>query len=129
LFRETADTRGLAQALLGLGRAALRAGAAEYAETVFAEALLRWKEVELRAGMVRSLSGLAACAAAQGHLERAVRLYSTATHQAEVMNVLFSAEDAQEQTRTLAALRDRLGASTFEDAWSEGEATGLDTRD
>jgi non-specific serine/threonine protein kinase len=126
LFRETGDTRGLAQALLGLGKAALRSGTAAYADEVFAEALVRWKEVELRAGMVRSLSGLAGAAAAQDQLERAVRLYATATRQAAAIGVIFSEEDAREHTRGLRELRQRLGDSSFEAAWAEGSALSLD---
>jgi hypothetical protein len=55
-FRETSDTRGLAQTLLSLGKAALREGSTEYAGRIYVEALVRWRELDINAGVVRCLA-------------------------------------------------------------------------
>jgi hypothetical protein len=112
LFRQTGDERGLAQALLGLGRAMLQAGALEEARGLFGESLKRWRDLGLRVGILRNIAGLGEVAAAQGRLGWATILAAAA------------AEAADESA--LLRLRAGLGEAAYASAWATGQAMSLD---
>jgi hypothetical protein len=125
-FRQSGDARGLPQALLGLGKATLRAGDGAQAEEVLREALSCWRHIGIEPGVVRSLGNLADAAAAQGHWERAAQLYATTATQARRLGVDFTADDRAARDRYLARARAGLAESTYAVAWSTGAAMDLE---
>jgi hypothetical protein len=126
IFRQTRELRGLAQTLLGLGKAAMRERSTTYAGAAFTEALTCWQELGIWTGVVRSVSGLAWVAAAQGRFEQAARLYAAADAHAQVLGVMFATADLEAIDRTLVDLRARLQHDGFATAWACGEGMTLE---
>ena len=126
LFRESGDARGLAQALLGLGRTALQDGDAAYAQTMFSEAVARWRDLGIKVGLVRSIAGLGGVAVLQRRFEDAARLYASATKQARSAGILHALGDEAELEQTIDYVRRQLEPERFADAWAAGEALSAD---
>jgi predicted ATPase/transcriptional regulator with XRE-family HTH domain len=125
LLRQTGYARCLADALLGQGTSALRAGAVPQARALLTEALAQWRALGLRTGIGRCIAGLAGVAAAQGEFERATRLYA-AVVEAGAEPAGFDVPEAAGADRTLAELRAHLADTSFTAAWSAGRAMTLD---
>jgi predicted ATPase/transcriptional regulator with XRE-family HTH domain len=125
-FRETCDIRGLAQALLGFAKAALRDGSPMVAGDAFTEALGYWQQFGMNAGVVRCLAGLAAVAADQGQLERAVHLLAATTRFGPTCGVVLRGADETEQERLLSEIRRDLAPDRFDAESARGGAMSLE---
>jgi predicted ATPase/DNA-binding CsgD family transcriptional regulator len=129
LFRAGGDRRALGTAIHN--RATLRFAEGQDAAAVadHAESGALFREVGDRAALAETLEGLAEVAAAQGQPaqgELAARTFGAAAALRDALGAAASEPERDAIAATLTALRDRLGPSIFDRAWSAGQATAPD---
>jgi predicted ATPase len=125
LHRALGHERGIANALCNIGRVASREG--DVAATAYLEeAVLRFRRLGERRGVAECLEELAGVAIGDGNPARAARLYSAAGTLRETIGAPLWPAELEAQTRTLEALRARLGPVEFEQAWADGRVMSTD---
>jgi predicted ATPase/transcriptional regulator with XRE-family HTH domain/Tfp pilus assembly protein PilF len=112
--------RGQAFALCTLSDAARRSGDFERAARRLAAYVELQEGMGDALGQVVTLELQARLAASRGEHQNAVRYYSTADARRVRMGTPLPPLYRPEQAQTLADLRDRLGADTFEELWEQG---------
>ena len=118
---------------LNLGYTVLYLGDDHQAVSFFRQALSLSRERNEKRGVVDSLAGFAAVAAARGKAEAAARLYGAAEAQyqgllteGKTIDSLIDLVDRREFERYQGICRDRLGEAAFEAAWAEGRGLTLE---
>jgi hypothetical protein len=86
------------------------------------------QELGERLGIAHALSGLALIAQFQGHLVRAAQLFGAADTLFKVVGGVLPIPPSQriEFDRVLSVVRNQLGESNWEEAWSQGKSLSLD---
>ena len=122
LYRTLGLPRFIALVLLSLGEVALAEGSQDRAQDLLQQSLTGMREVGEDLGLHGALDTIAHLAAAQGQIERAVRL-AAAAHQLRAASGTQS-WPVVERTRAqwLTSARETLGHNTFRAAWAQGEA-------
>ena len=108
--------------LHNLGYVASRQGDPRRGMAFFAEALTRQVEHEDRLNVAHCLAGIAGMAAALGQPEPAARLLGAATALLATMGAAVWPVDQIEYDRSLAVVREQLGAARFAAAFAAGQA-------
>jgi hypothetical protein len=126
IWQELADQRGIARAVLDLGRVACRQGNAATARARYAESTGLFQRLGDKAGIAACLEGVAEVETAMERPGRAVRLCGAARALREATGALLPLHGAAECERQMAALQERLGDDAFAAAWAEGRAMSLE---
>jgi predicted ATPase/transcriptional regulator with XRE-family HTH domain len=119
---EVGDNRGAAVQLCNLGEAARMQRDYERAGVLFSQALASLRDFDDKALMLGCLGGLATIAAAQGHAQRATRLFGAEESMREALGTPLPPSDQDEYDRHVATVRNHLGVETFASLWAEGRA-------
>jgi predicted ATPase/DNA-binding SARP family transcriptional activator len=120
LSRELGSQSKIAWSLFNLGVAASALGDNERALEYFGESLRLEAAAERRPGIARVLAGLAEVARHQGQHERAARLMGAVDGLLATKDQRLEPIDQAVYERSVAAIRDSLGAVRFEQAWKLG---------
>ncbi len=126
LWRSMGNTQGIVETLGGLGLLAERRGEHERAIALHQEgvALLLELGTERRL-MAAHIEGLAAVAAARGHIRRAAGLWGMAAGLRDRIGAPLAPVDRDAYDRAVAAARDRIDAEEFATAWANGGVIAL----
>jgi predicted ATPase/DNA-binding SARP family transcriptional activator/DNA-binding CsgD family transcriptional regulator len=124
LFQEAGDLRNCAMCLVVLGIEALGRNASERAARAFEEALRLLRHLKDRMGIFFSLMGSAGVAALQHRPARAARLSGAAEALRKAINhpIQPLKRVNYDYEGCLATVREALGETAFETAFSEGQA-------
>src|SRR5262249_18952120 len=117
--------KGIAKALDGLGRVALKQRDYTAARTAHEESLAIRQEIGEKYGAALSLQALAELAAVQQETERAVRLWGAAERLREEIGARLSLGDQEEHDAAITRARQELGREAFAAAWEEGQQETL----
>jgi tetratricopeptide (TPR) repeat protein len=127
LFRDRhPDIAGPCEPLVSLGYVALRQGDKAHAQALFVEGLECFSQVESKIGLVYTLEGLASPAVAQGHYERAVRLFAWADSVRGAIGDLRPPVEQADVDRDFAVIRSQLDEATIEAARAKGRELMLE---
>jgi DNA-binding CsgD family transcriptional regulator len=124
--RRIEDTSGMAHILTLMGSLALSQGSYARAHALFHESLALRRQIDDQDGIAPNFEGLAAVGAAQDDLIPAVQLAGAAAALRDAIGVPLPLRERAAHGRTLATLRARLDAETFERTWAEGQALSLE---
>jgi tetratricopeptide (TPR) repeat protein len=113
-------------ALGNLGYIAHQQGDYAQAEAILLQAMTNLLELENTRYLPQGLAMLAGPVAAQGYLEKAVRLLGASEALLESMGIMLQAGDQFEVERYVSAIQEQLDKKTFEAAWAEGRAMSLE---
>jgi adenylate cyclase len=119
LYRKVGNKRGMATALLGLGRVALAENKPEAAEYILNSLRLRVETGE-RLRQIASLVGMAGLALHQDNARQAARWLGATAAALSALGAALEPAVIGFHTQTLAAVKERLGADAFQQAWDEG---------
>jgi predicted ATPase len=119
------DSRGRAQALVGIGFCALLSGDPEQAAAPLRESVPLSLELGNPELLAQALRGLAGVAVAEGEVERAARLLGAAQALADAAGTVDWPVRRGLYAHFEQQVRERLGASRFEAAWSAGQRLSL----
>jgi tetratricopeptide (TPR) repeat protein len=130
LTRGPGEKRLLAHALAVRGLVALAQGQHAQAAILYKESLALHQELHYQWGIAWDLEGLARAAtppgASSSALAHGARLLAAATALRAATGSPRRPGEQADYERTVAALRNALGAAPFEAAWAEGQALTLD---
>lgn len=126
LASEAGDAETRAWLLHNLGYAARAEGQTPEAARLFSESMVLFAASEDEVGIAHCLAGLAAVEVAAGAAERATRLLAAAERELRRLHARPALPDQREMTHAIEAVRSRLGATRFEDAWQQGQAQARD---
>jgi DNA-binding CsgD family transcriptional regulator/Flp pilus assembly protein TadD len=118
-FREQGDNPGVAHALRNLGRVAVAEGQFAEAEAMQKEALAIRRDLDDRRGIAESLEDLAAISPHRGPAAR-VGFVATAAALREESGIPVPTNERRDYDQLLGALRQRLSAAEFTQAWEKG---------
>ncbi len=126
LAQQTGDRGQIAIEIHNLGHVALMQGDLQQAITYFTEGLRGEWEMANGEGIALCIAGLASTAGVRGQGVRAIRLFgATATLRHRIGGDWWPADRAAFDHH-LAAVRDRLDAAAFTQAWHEGRAMTME---
>ena len=120
------DRRGEAHAEYWLGKTHLDAGNVDEARRRLSEALLAFRDFEMREELVDCLEDHAELARLEGHAELAVRLAGAARQYRGRLDIARSPKAERRWLARLAALRSALPEPMFDSAWELGGRIELD---
>lgn len=126
LFRVRGERREVAACLRNLAEEARDHGDGERATVVCHESLVLSAELGDQWGIAAGLMLAARIAAAAGHAERATGLFGAAIAAREAAGSGTAVAPGGDHEETLAALKTKLGANRFVDAWAAGRVMTLD---
>jgi DNA-binding CsgD family transcriptional regulator len=126
-LREVGDRRGVAFALVDLGRAAAGAGDAQHALGHLAEALTIRHELGDRRGIAEALEDLAVALVGAGRPEPAAHLIGSAEALREAVGAPLAPRLRAHRHEAVQALRARLGSTAFAAALSSGRTLSAET--
>ena len=126
VFRESGDSRGIAEVFLELGRVARLQGDSARALAMCRESLVLSQKLDNKAYVAFCLTALAGIKQATGDPARAVRLFGVAEVLLESSNAVLDPRGRLEYDNDLVAARLQLGKETFTKAWQEGRMLKLD---
>jgi hypothetical protein len=89
---------------------------------VLHESLALNRDLGNRAGIARSLAGLAWLAAVRGQIERAVRLFGQVEALGEATGLVMTAQERPLYERVMSMARAALSGEAFTAAWAAGRA-------
>ena len=124
--RDAGDKRGEANALRWLGRVDLQHGDLATARARLADALRAFRAFEMREELLGGLEDAAELAAAEGKVEVAVSLASTAAQSRHRLGLTRSPRDEARWQAIVGRLRRTLGDSPYSSAWDEGQRWQID---
>jgi non-specific serine/threonine protein kinase len=93
---------------------------------VLHESLALNRDLGNRAGIARSLAGLAWLAAVRGQIERAVRLFGQVEALGEATGLVMTAQERPLYERVMSMARAALSGEAFTAAWAAGRAMTLE---
>jgi predicted ATPase/class 3 adenylate cyclase len=126
IWRRLGDKTEIATALENLAVLDLRRGDYASVASRLRESLVLLQELGHKVGMVSVIEGFASLAALQDQPTRALRLAAAADAWREAAAAPRLAADTAELERHLARARAQLDGAAATDAWSHGQALGLD---
>jgi predicted ATPase/DNA-binding CsgD family transcriptional regulator len=127
LAGETGEVRRESMMLSNLGFIAMHREKISEAKQLFSQALTKSRQLgHDKRLIVTDVLLLAGAIAANGELERAVRLFGAADALFKPAGVGLSPSDQPEHERVLAAVRDQLDDDTFQACWDEGRTLTLE---
>ena len=119
--RDAGDRRGEAQALRWLGRTDLKANDHLTAKRRLGEALSAFRAFEMRAELLGCLEDHAVLALAQGAIDLAIGLASSAAQSRLRLGLADAPQERQHTAALLAALRASSEPREFQTAWETGQ--------
>ena len=127
-FREIRDVQGTGICLYNLGLIETIRGSPARAKALLRELMRLGRGLRSKLDTLHAVYGLAAAAASEGRVVRAVHLWgvSEAMQEADNTKIAPSAYAAVGYEERLAAARSQLGETSFEEAWAEGRAMSRD---
>ena len=126
LRRSAEDNWGTASSLVLLGDVLIDRGEVRAAQALYGESLEMYRSVGDRGRVAESLEGLALVEGMNGRPLDAARMFSAAARHRAAVGVSVSAPDRALQVRRLAAIREKVDAAAWEDAWNEGQTLTLE---
>jgi hypothetical protein len=126
VFREVGFPSGVAMTLGNVGEVLLAQGRLNEAETAIRDSLARRYALRDRFSIPQQLEGLGRVAAAQGNIERAIRLWSAADRLRRDIGTATSEVFRDEHERFLHSLAERLEPQQFTKAWEAGQELPLE---
>jgi len=121
VFREVRYPSGIAMTLGNLGEVLLAQGRLEDAAAAIQDSLSRRYALRDRFSIPQQLEGLGRVAAAQGNVERAIRLWSAADRLRRDIGTATSQVFVEEHERFVQSLAQRLEPQQFAEAWAAGQ--------
>lgn len=125
LRQQSGNKWGVGVSLGTLGWIALRQGDLAQAVTRLAASLEVRQEIGDRSGIAWCLERLGEIALTRGQADKAARVLGAASALRASIGSVIDSVDQAEYARTLAALREQLGAEQFAAAWANGSALPL----
>jgi len=125
--RDAGDRRGEANALLWLGKCDVAAGALPAARTRLLQALTAFRAHEMWGELLEGLEDFAELAAAEGDVERAVRLAAAATRARERLKLSRTPRAGRRYAALAALWLQALGSGDYELCSSEGAGWDVET--
>ncbi len=126
IFRTLDANRWIAYALRLTGHAVRLQGDVERTTGLYRESLALFGESGDKWIATECIEGLALIASAQGHFERAARLFGVAEAARETFGITMPRSEAGDQEHFWAAIRERPEGTAFAAAWAEGRAMTLE---
>lgn len=126
IHRTLDDTRGIAYSLNNLGLTLLSGGDDRRALAAYREGLTLFQRIGDARSVAEALEGIAALFARQEHHRRAARLLAAADALRARIGARLPPTDQGLYNETLALLRARLEAHTFDAAWVDGRGLALE---
>ncbi len=126
LFKDLGDSRGVAEVLLELGRVARAQGNYMRSLKLCRESLDLSHKLGDKSYVAFCLTALAGVIQATGDARRAARLFGAAQGLLESLGAVLDPSGSLEYSNDLAAVRNQLGESAFEEARAAGEAMTVD---
>ena len=120
------DKRGVSSPLLNLSLVALDSGDHPRAHALLCEAATLRAELGDRLGLIECLESLGRVAAAAGEHECAAQSLGAGEALRATLRAPLSPAERETQAPVLTALRERLGDTHFEDAWTRGGTLSLE---
>lgn len=124
-FEELGNSWGVAQSFYHIGHVALCAGDSHEAEAYLLRSLALAQTEEDRAGVIRSLAGLASVAVAQRRYERGARVFGAVEALARTNLLRQTPLELEIYDRDLSVIRSRLAKPEIAAAWISGQAFTL----
>jgi predicted ATPase/DNA-binding XRE family transcriptional regulator len=122
LFKDLGDSRGVAEVLLELGRVARAQGNYMRSLKLCRESLVLSQKLGDKSYIAFCLTALAGVIQATGDARRAARLFGAAQGLLESLGAVLDPSGSLEYSNDLAAVRNQLGESAFEEARAAGGA-------
>ena len=126
VFRESGDSRGVAEVLLELGRVARAQGEDARALELCRESLILSQRLDNKAYVAFCLTALAGIFQVTGNPARAARLFGVAEVLLESSGAVLDPRGRLEYDNDLDAARLQLGKAAFAKAWQEGRIMKID---
>ncbi|MBA3636819.1 MAG: tetratricopeptide repeat protein [Rubrobacteraceae bacterium] len=121
MFKDSVDSRGVAEVLLELGRVAHAQGNEVRALTLCRESLVRSQKLDNKTQIAFCLTTLAGVIQALGDAARAARLFGAAEKLLQSLDAVLDPGGSLEYDSDLAAARTQLGEPVFEETRAEGQ--------
>nr|MDQ3835302.1 hypothetical protein [Actinomycetota bacterium] len=122
LFKDLGDSRGVAEVLLELGRVARAQGNYMRSLKLCRESLILSHKLGDKSYIAFCLTALAGVIQATGDARRAARLFGAAQGLLESLGAVLDPSGSLEYSNDLAAVRNQVGKSAFEEARAAGGA-------
>ena len=122
VFKDSGDSRGVAEVLLELGRVARTRGYNARALALCRESLVLSRKLDNKSLIAFCLTTLAGVIQAVGDAAQAARLFGAAESLLQSLDVVLDPGGSLEYDSDLADVRTRLGDAVFEVARAEGVA-------
>jgi predicted ATPase/predicted Ser/Thr protein kinase len=117
---------GIARASAGLADVARLRAEYSLAASLYKRSLAIWRNLGERPELLRPMDNLAAIAAADGHDERAVRLWAAAQAFRDAWSVPRPPRATEDYMRDLTTVRQRMREDVFSALWARGQAMDID---
>jgi predicted ATPase/class 3 adenylate cyclase len=114
-LRRAGENWNLARTLTRMGIILVDEEQYEEAEDMLTEGLLAWRNIGNEGGMLLSLAGLAAAAAARGNIDRARRLYAAQPFHRDRGEVILDTISNREYEHLVARIKESIGAAELEE--------------
>lgn len=124
--RELGDPRGLANSLLHLGGVLILADDPAGGQIALRESLRAYADLGVIRGIYLCLDLLAMAAAVSGQPERAARLWGAAEERRDQIGAILAPTFRQHNDQFQPPARAAIAEATWDAAWSEGRALGLE---
>jgi len=125
-FEAVGGATDIARVLHNLGCVARQRGDGALARTLFSESLARFRRMGFQRGIVECCAGFAGLAIDRNEPERAAVLLGWVDARFRAIGTPMWPADRAEFDRDVAAIRGRLSAADFEEAWATGSAMSND---
>ena len=126
VFRESGDSRGIAEVLLELGRVARAKGDFSRALALCRESLILSQRLDNKAYVAFCLTALAGIFQATGDPARAARHFGVAEVLLESLGAVLDPRGRLEYDDDVVAARLQLGTTAFAQEWQEGRIMKLE---
>ncbi len=124
--RELGDKGGIALSLNNLGSVVLKQGDYGGARVLYEESLTIARELGAKEVIAYGLEAFASVAIHETDEERGARLWGAAAALRETIGSPLSPADREKQGREMTAVRERMGADAFAEAWAQGRAMTME---
>jgi predicted ATPase/Tfp pilus assembly protein PilF len=126
LCEQSGARSGIARALAGLADVARLRADYGMAASLNKRSLAIFRNLGERPELLRPMDNLAAMAAADGQLERAVRIWGATQALRDAISVLRPPNETEEYTRCLNGARQEMGEEVFSALWAQGQVMDID---
>jgi ATP/maltotriose-dependent transcriptional regulator MalT len=126
VFKDSGDSRGVAEVLLELGRVVRAQGDNAHALALCRESLILSRKLDNKTLIAFCLTTLAGVIQAVGDAAQAARLFGAAERMLQSLDAVLDPGGSLAYDSDLTASRTRLGESAFTKAWQEGKMMTLE---